>query len=72
MSDISVSRHHAILKYSNGSFYVEDNFSKFGTVILVQNDLLFHYEKPVSLLIGTVYLNISLNRTCLAALKCYQ
>lgn len=37
VSDISVSRCHAILKYDvNGSdkYYIEDNLSKFGTLVL--------------------------------------
>ena len=34
VSDISVSRCHAFLKYSNDhNFYLEDNFSKFGTLV---------------------------------------
>ena len=34
VSDISVSRCHAFLKYNEGSFLLEDNFSKFGTLVL--------------------------------------
>ena len=33
ISDISVSRCHAIIKYSDGEFVLEDNSSKFGTLI---------------------------------------
>lgn len=38
VSDISVSRCHAILKYDAGehSFYLEDNLSKFGTLVLAK------------------------------------
>ena len=34
--DISVSRCHALVKYNsdNGRFYLEDNLSKFGTLVL--------------------------------------
>jgi len=31
--DISVSRFHASIHFSNGNFYLEDNISKFGTLI---------------------------------------
>ena len=31
--DISVSRCHALLHYKDGNFYVEDNSSKFGTLV---------------------------------------
>jgi hypothetical protein len=33
ISDISVSRCHAIIKYANGEFVLEDNSSKFGTLV---------------------------------------
>jgi pSer/pThr/pTyr-binding forkhead associated (FHA) protein len=38
VSDISVSRCHAILKYdmSDHSYYLEDNLSKFGTLVLAK------------------------------------
>lgn len=35
VSDISVSRCHAFLRY-DGHFVLEDNFSKFGTLVLQQ------------------------------------
>ena len=42
VSDISVSRCHAIMKFDvNGSdkFYIEDNLSKFGTLVLASEDI---------------------------------
>jgi hypothetical protein len=37
VSDISVSRCHAVLKYENDHhFYLEDNLSKFGTLVLAK------------------------------------
>jgi pSer/pThr/pTyr-binding forkhead associated (FHA) protein len=33
ITDISVSRNHAIIKFQNGGFYVFDNKSKFGTLV---------------------------------------
>jgi pSer/pThr/pTyr-binding forkhead associated (FHA) protein len=39
VSDISVSRCHAIIKYENGDFYLEDNLSKFGTLILAKSPI---------------------------------
>jgi len=72
MNDISVSRNHAKLKLVNGSFYLEDNNSKFGSVVLIQNDILVHYEKQVTILSGKIYLKLNLERTCLAWFRCYQ
>lgn len=38
VTDISVSRFHAIVKKTQkGYFYLEDNHSKFGTLALVRN-----------------------------------
>ena len=38
VSDISVSRCHAILKYDSTEhcYYLEDNLSKFGTLVLAK------------------------------------
>ena len=37
VTDISVSRHHASIKKSQrGEYYVQDNGSKFGTLMLVR------------------------------------
>jgi pSer/pThr/pTyr-binding forkhead associated (FHA) protein len=38
VSDISVSRCHAILKYdsNDNTYYLEDNLSKFGTLVLAK------------------------------------
>ena len=43
VSDISVSRCHAIIKYdakNSQRFYLEDNLSKFGTLVLANNGLV--------------------------------
>lgn len=41
VSDISVSRCHALIKYNqqNGRFYLEDNLSKFGTLVLAKEQI---------------------------------
>jgi hypothetical protein len=36
INDISVSRCHAKIKLENGKFMLEDNQSKFGTLVLVK------------------------------------
>lgn len=36
ITDISVSRIHAVIKFEKGNFYVEDQDSKFGTLALMQ------------------------------------
>jgi pSer/pThr/pTyr-binding forkhead associated (FHA) protein len=49
INDISVSRCHAIIKFKDGRFYLEDNLSKFGTLVLVKarTPLLPGYNKAV-------------------------
>ncbi len=42
ITDISVSRCHSVLKYCQGKFLLEDNESKFGTLVLLQKPLLIH------------------------------
>merc|ERR1712195_370619 len=59
INDISVSRCHAKIKFSNGKFQLEDNTSKFGTLVLVKQrtPLLPNYNKAVQ--IGRTVLNFS-------------
>jgi len=35
VSDISVSRIHAFINYKEGNFYLQDNHSKFGTLVML-------------------------------------
>jgi len=37
VNDISVSRCHAVIKYQPDGLYIEDNRSKFGTLILLKD-----------------------------------
>jgi hypothetical protein len=46
VSDISVSRCHAFLKYtSDDCFFLEDNFSKFGTLVLQKGSVELSLEE---------------------------
>ena len=38
--DISVSRYHSTIEFKNGGFYIKDNASKFGTLILMNGPLV--------------------------------
>jgi len=40
ISDISVSRSHAIITRENGNYYIEDRKSKFGTLCKVKSNLI--------------------------------
>jgi len=39
INDISVSRCHAIIKCRKDGFYIEDNLSKFGTIVLLKEKM---------------------------------
>ena len=42
--DISVSRCHAFLRYQDDGFYLEDNISKFGSLILMKESLVIELD----------------------------
>ena len=67
-----MSRNHAKITFFNGEFYLEDFGSKFGTLVLIQNDILFLPNKDVSIQTGKNHFLFKLKRTCLGLLKCYN
>jgi hypothetical protein len=54
VSDISVSRCHALVKFneSTGRFYLEDNLSKFGTLVLAKGSIELEPEMTKAVQIG--------------------
>jgi pSer/pThr/pTyr-binding forkhead associated (FHA) protein len=54
VSDISVSRCHALVKFndSTGRFYLEDNLSKFGTLVLSKGSIDLQPEMTKAVQIG--------------------
>ncbi len=64
ITDISVSRCHAILKYVAGRFYVEDHNSKFGTLVLIKRPITLSYDSNnLALQIGRTVLSFTLKKT---------
>ena len=59
VSDISVSRIHATIRYSNKKFILEDNKSKFGTLLQVESPLCISKKKPLKVQIGRTVLSLS-------------
>jgi len=51
VNDISVSRCHAIIKYKPDGIYIEDNRSKFGTLVLLKDfyDIQMEYTSAVQI-----------------------
>jgi predicted component of type VI protein secretion system len=53
--DISISRHHANITYDfdNKTFLLEDNKSKFGTLVLIKRNLLINpFQRGISFQLG--------------------
>ncbi len=67
MSDISVSRCHAILKYdATGShnYYLEDNLSKFGTLVLANNGIVeLEIDQTKAIQIGRSVISFTVKQT---------
>lgn len=55
ISDISVSRVHAHLKFEDGKFMVYDNDSKFGTLVLLNQNYLVREDKAAVQIGRTVF-----------------
>jgi hypothetical protein len=73
MTDISVSRNHATLKLYNGYIYLQDNSSKFGTLISLNNsNVLMYPQKQLAVQCGRLHLLFNIKKTCLASIRCYK
>ena len=72
LNDVSVSRNHSMISYGNGNFYIDDIGSKFGTLLLIQNNIQFLPYKDISIQSGKCHMLFKLKRTCLGCFKCYQ
>lgn len=42
INDISISRYHAFIKLKDDGIYIEDNMSKFGTLVLLKKPLMLN------------------------------
>ena len=63
LSDVSVSRIHCFFLVDGKSLYIQDNDSKFGTLILMQTQTLKLTENlPLNIQVGRSYLNILIKK----------
>ena len=71
LSDISVSRVHSILTVENKKIFLEDNDSKFGTLILVQSHILKLIEDlPLYIQVGRTFLDCKIKKNSSFFLCC--
>ena len=61
LNDISVSRIHCLVYQDGRNVYIEDNDSKFGTLVLIQNQMLTLYSSvPLHFQVGRTYFGIKI------------
>ena len=72
LSDISVSRAHAIITQYNDNFYLHDTNSKFGTLISAGNKFCILYNKPFCVQKGNILFEFLMKKTFCAILRCYR
>lgn len=65
VNDISVSRCHALIKYKEDGIYIEDNKSKFGTLVLLKDayQILLEYTSAVQ--IGRTVVSFTVRNTAI-------
>ena len=52
VNDISISREHAFIKCRNDGFYIEDNNSKFGTLVLPKDNIYLKRNEQTLFQVG--------------------
>jgi hypothetical protein len=61
LTELSVSRFHCIINKENGQALLEDNTSKFGTLVLVQNkNMIVNEDTPLRLQVNKTYIKFKL------------
>lgn len=60
ISDVSISRCHATVRFHDGQFLLQDNNSKFGTLVAMKKPRQLELGRPVSIQIGRTVLSLSL------------
>lgn len=72
ISDISVSRNHALVRYDQGRLFLEDNESKFGTLMQVKRPIALDAESSFSVQCGRTVLAFTCRQrtSCFACFGC--
>mmetsp|Transcript_23394 Transcript_23394/g.54406 ORF Transcript_23394/g.54406 Transcript_23394/m.54406 type:complete len:391 (-) Transcript_23394:94-1266(-) len=63
IADVSISRCHATIRYQNGSFLLEDNKSKFGTLVAMKKPRLLEAGTNTSIQMGRTVLSLNVQPT---------
>ncbi len=61
--ELSISRNHCLIHKINSNLYLEDNFSKFGTLVLIQNPKVKIIDNlPLKIQVGKTYLKLIIDK----------
>lgn len=71
INDISVSRFHAIIRIEKNNLYMEDNNSKFGTLILIRSSYPLNEYSDFSIQSGRSVLSFSLKLKKKSKASCF-
>eukprot|EP00429_Kryptoperidinium_foliaceum_P095441 CAMPEP_0176187712 /NCGR_PEP_ID=MMETSP0121_2-20121125/2535_1 /TAXON_ID=160619 /ORGANISM="Kryptoperidinium foliaceum, Strain CCMP 1326" /LENGTH=213 /DNA_ID=CAMNT_0017526253 /DNA_START=172 /DNA_END=813 /DNA_ORIENTATION=+ len=61
IADVSISRCHARVSCVGGRFFLQDNRSKFGTLVAMRRPHLIEASRPLSVQVGRTVLSLSLS-----------
>ena len=71
LPEVSVSRFHCLIHKENEELYLEDNTSKFGTLVLVQNErMIMNDYFPLRIQVNRTYVKFRLNLPFSFGLNC--
>eukprot|EP00747_Dinoflagellata_sp_TGD_P170202 gnl/TRDRNA2_/TRDRNA2_201152_c0_seq1.p1 gnl/TRDRNA2_/TRDRNA2_201152_c0~~gnl/TRDRNA2_/TRDRNA2_201152_c0_seq1.p1 ORF type:complete len:448 (+),score=62.26 gnl/TRDRNA2_/TRDRNA2_201152_c0_seq1:141-1484(+) len=60
IADVSISRCHATIRFHRGNFVLEDNHSKFGTLLAMKKPRTLEPDSTISIQVGRTVLSLSL------------
>ena len=64
IAELSVSRYHCMIHKEEGELFLEDNTSKFGTLVLVQNNnLIMNDYIPLKVQINKTFIKIAVKKS---------
>ena len=71
IAELSVSRYHCMIHKEEGELYLEDNTSKFGTLVLIQNNkLIMNDYVPLRVQINKTFIKIKVKKPFINCCGC--
>ena len=64
LSDISVSRNHARLRFTRGKFYIQDNKSKFGTLLNAKGRINLELRQSAAVQVNRTMIKVTVKKPC--------